>query len=548
MHINSDVFMEVAEDLLGDKYEEILQLWRSDDEDEAFRAFQLLINTIIDHEDEVSCASIVTLYGQQIVQIMSPLLETYLDSTEKGEMIEKLLSEEVAETGSSLLFHKLREAISLNSFSKKDGIPTVEIKNGNQTHVAQIHTHVDDGMILTNGEIDQWETLMAQAITSMDDLTADAFDVISILWMKSASTEKDMVSFNHEDVLTMRQIQKNKNKLGYGTFRKKDRDEVMKRIAALASIWLRVDEDDEVHFIDQTSLSEYKKSKLKRLFVVDNVTIAHDRQTNDVIGIYECEIRPGDLLASYLHGAKKSTGMLSLKALQYNPVKHKHHKRLTRYLSWQWRIRSRKTDFERPYNIGGERGLLSVLGMDSTNDKRPFRVKESFESILDTLQEDKIIDSWHYVSIDETRMGKGNRGWLTNYWMTLQVIILPPKEIISGLSIEEKPRPLEIEEVINEFGKKLSRTKKRDDQMNREEQLVLGLHFEETDSTSTDYKITPELVQHTRKKRGLTLSKAAKEIGIAHTTLSRFEKNEIKKPNSKNDEKLRKWITEEEPK
>lgn len=385
--------------------------------------------------------------------------------------------------------------------------------------------------MLANAEIDQWETLMTQAITSMDDLTADAFDVISILWMRSAKNENDMISFSHEDVLTMRQLQKKKNDAGYETFRKKDRDEVMKRLAALASIWIRVDEDDEVHFVEQKALSEYKKSRLKRLFMVDNVTIAQDRKTEEFIGIDSLDIRPGELLAGYLHGAKKTTGFLSLKALQYNPVLHKHHKRLTRYLSWQWRIRSRKADFERPYNIGGEKGLLSVMGLE-LNEERPMRTKDSFENVLDTLQEDGIVQSWHYVDIDESKIGKGNPKWLTRYWIHLKVVIIPPGEIIKGLSQDVKV--LSIEEVISAFGEKIEKKKEKEDQ------LILNQKVEDPKPQEID--ISPENVRRVREARGLSLSRAAKEIGMAHTTLSRYEKREITKPNSKNDEKLKNWI------
>lgn len=521
---------KLAEKLLVENID-LVKNW--DNSSESFKAFQLLIETILEKEQNINSQEIIDKYGEQIKQIMEPFLEG--EGKDKKAVIEQILSEEFTEAGSSFLYHKLREAISLNQFIPHSGIPTVEIIFGKQKHIAEIHTHTEDQFVLANAEFDQWETLMAQAITSMDDLTADAFDVISILWMKSAKSEVDMISFSHEDVITMRQLQKKKNSAGYESFRKKDRDEVMKRLAALASIWIRVDEDDEVHFVEQKSISDYKKSKLKRLFMVDNVTIAQDRKTEEFIGIDSCDIRPGDLLAGYLHGAKKTTGFLSLKALQYNPVLHKHHKRLTRYLSWQWRIRSRKSDFERPYTIGGEKGLLNVMGLE-LNEDRPMRTKESFEGVLDTLQTDGIVQSWQYVEIDEGRVGKGNPKWLTSYWMHLQVIIIPPSEVIKGLKQDSKV--LSIEEVITAFGEKIEK------KIEKDEQLLLFKEEESTDIAENLIDISPENVKHVRESRGLSLSKAAKEIGMAHTTLSRYEKKEITKPNSKNDEKLKKWIEE----
>lgn len=520
---------------------------------QSFSALYYLFMTILKQEEIESINAIVERYGKQIKELITPLIVSELEGNtgdNKKELIDQLLKFEVAETGSSLLYHRLREAISLNQFKEKEGIPRVEIKNGNLTHIAEIHTHNEDSIILTNAEVEQWETLMTQAITSMDDLTADTFDVISILWMKSANSESDVLSFSHEDVLKMRQIQKKKNAAGYESFRKKDRDEVMRRLAALASIWIKVDEDDDVQFIEKRNSldKEYKQARLKRLFQVDNVTVAHDRSTNEMIGIVECDIRPGELLSSYLFGAKRSTGFLSLKALQYNPIKHKYHKRLTRYLSWQWRIRQRKADFERPYKIGGSKGgLLSVMGMEAIYD-RPMRTRESFENVLDTLQDDGVINTWYYAEIDEDKIGKGNKGWLENYWMTLTVVILPPEEMLMLENKNTQQNPflnIDMKLVTEMVQKSNEQVEDLSDIHAEPVQLSLDLLFDKRDAIpkkDEETVLSPKLVQETRKKRGLTLSRAAKEIGIAHTTLSRYEKGVILKPNKKNDEKIKAWI------
>lgn len=522
------------------------------DNSQSFSALYYLLTTILKQENVKDLNTVIDKYGKQIKELISPLIINELEGNveNKQEIIQQLLKFEVAETGSSLLYHKLREAISLNQFIEKEGVPTVQIKNGSITHVAEIHTHNEDSIILTNAEVEQWETLMTRAITSMDDLTADTFDVISILWMKSANSENDMISFSHEDVLNMRQIQKKKNAAGYESFRKKDRDEVMKRLAALASIWIRVDEDDEVQFIEKRNSldKDYKKANLKRLFQVDNVTVASDRSTDEMMGILECDIRPGELLSSYLFGAKRSTGFLSLKALQYNPIKHKYHKRLTRYLSWQWRIRQRKADFERPYKIGGNKGgLLSVMGMNIILE-RPMRTRDSFENVLDTLQADGVIDTWYYTEIDEDKIGKGNKGWLENYWATLTVVIIPPEEILRLENTNTQQRqPLNIDmKLVTDMVKKSN--EQIEEQSNKVAeaepvQLSLDLLYNSDDKEKEkETPFSPELVKELRLKRGLSVSRAAKEIGIAHTTLSRYENGLIQKPNSKNDHKIKIWI------
>ncbi|WP_018922960.1 helix-turn-helix domain-containing protein [Salsuginibacillus kocurii] len=499
---------------------------------QSLMALRILIHTI-QEEHRVPLEQIAS-YKEQIEPLLRPFVDLEVSPSSREELIASLMKEDNIEAGSSFLYHKLREAISMNQFEAKNGVPQVEIEHKGDRHVAEIHMHTEDGLVLNNAEVEQWETLMTQAITSMDDLTADAFDIISIMWMQSAEHEHDMVPFSHEDVLKLRAMQKKKNGTGHESFRKRDRDEVMKRLAALASIWIRVDEEDEVQLIDQDEVADYKKARMKRLFQVDNVTVARDRKTDEMIGIYECDIRPSDLLAGYLRGAGKSTGMLSLRALQYNPNKHKYHKRLTRYLSWQWRIRAGQEDYGRPYKIGGGRGLLAVMGMELNND-RPFRTKESFEKTLDTLQDDGVIAEWRYVEIDEEKIGKGNPGWLQNYWLQLQVIILPPADLKASLA---SPSILGIPD-MSKLGEQLDLPAPEEVRYTEVEQIPL--HFNES-MPPPPPKVSAETVKEARESRGLSIKRAAKEIGIAHTTLSRYERGMIKKPNRKNDEKIKDWL------
>jgi DNA transposition AAA+ family ATPase len=44
----------------------------------------------------------------------------------------------------------------------------------------------------------------------------------------------------------------------------------------------------------------------------------------------------------------------------------------------------------------------------------------------------------------------------------------------------------------------------------------------------------------------MSIRQAAQEIGIVHTTLSRYLKKENKRQNNKNDEKMLNWLKEKE--
>jgi len=55
-------------------------------------------------------------------------------------------------------------------------------------------------------------------------------------------------------------------------------------------------------------------------------------------------------------------------------------------------------------------------------------------------------------------------------------------------------------------------------------------------------ELTPEMVIRERERRGLSLAKAAAEIGIGYNTLKRFENKETKRRNKKNDTKITNWL------
>ncbi|PSL41261.1 helix-turn-helix protein [Salsuginibacillus halophilus] len=487
--------------------------------------------TTVEHEKQAP-AEDALLYKDQLEHLLKPYVDDDAITQTKKEIIEELQHSEIMESGSFSSYQQMRESISMNKFKNGEKLEPVEIDVGNQRHVAEIRTEKGSGVMLNNAEAAQWEQLVTSAITSMDDLTADAFDVISLLWMKQAEHPADMIHFSHEDVLEMRGLEKATSASGRQYYQKKHRDAVMERLTALTSIWIHAEEDEDVELVDDDEASNYKKAKLKRLFQIDNVTVARERKTDEMVGIYECDIRPSDLLAGYLRGSEKTTGVLSMKALQYNPNTEKYQKRLTRYLSWQWRIRSSsgRKNYERPFTIGGKRGLLSVIGFETGNTK-PQRIKERFEKVLDKLLADNVIAGWRYEEIDESRIGQQNPGWLENYWMKLKIIIEPPVDVKQALN---SPM-LHGDKEMQKLGQQLDLNPKHTG-----EQLNLGLEKEAEEETI----VTPDNLRITRKNLGKSLKQTAREIGVAHTTLSRFEQGRSKQPYRNSREKIEAWLKE----
>lgn len=539
-------FLEYAKSNFPD-YPDLLTTWKSDfkklqknkEEDfqpsQSLKAFFVIINTL-SREHSLSLQDIdewIHLYKKEIRQFVLPYItmadEKSVEVSQNQELVTELLNQSFIESGSAVLYHKLRETISKNDFIVQTEYPTALIQEKTVQATAQLRESDNTPHLLSSEEIQQWKNLTAQAITSMDDLTADIFDIISILWMKQASHKDQMINFHTDDALNLRQVQGRKEIGGYQTgYRKKERDDIMKRLAALTTIWIRI-ERDNLKFVDADSneIDELEQVQFNPLFILDSITVAY--RDSQPVGIYECKIRPGELLANFLYGSKKSSGLLALKTLQYNPYHQKYHKRLARYLSWQWRIRQKGADYFRPYIIGGDKGLLNVMGIEP-NARYGSRIKEQFENILDSLQKDEVIKDWVYLDFDESVIEK-HKTWFDEDWLTSKVQILPPEEITEP-NKDNSINALELEPQYYE-------------QMNFAALLKNMTEGEVATAVEQEMEVSPENIKRIRISRNKKLAEAAKEIGIAHTTLSRYENGKIVSPTPANLDKMKAWINGE---
>lgn len=534
-------FIEFAIDTFPE-YQKIIETWKRDllllKEDEAeyhpsqsLKAFLVIIQKIASEESLhlQNLWSWIPNYKNEIRDFVLPYLDMELNQTPKNsnqDVIKELLNQSFVESGSALLFHKLRDTISKNEFELTTDFPTAHIVERTIRATAQVRES-NTSSPLSSHEIEQWQKFTAQAITSMDDLTADIFDIISILWMKKATHKDEMIQFHTDDALNLRQVQGRNELDGYQTgYRKKERDEIMKRLAALTTIWIKI-ERDKLRFVDveNNELDELDQVQYNPLFLLDSVTVAY--RGDQPVGIYECRIKPGELLANFLFGSKRSSGLLALKTLQYHPIRQKYHKRLARYLSWQWRIRQKGADYLRPYSIGGEKGLLNVMGIEE-NSRYGSRTKDQFEGILDTLQQDGIIRDWNYLEEDfQEYFVEEYKEWFDSFFLKARVRITPPNDIVE----QSKDKDL-----MGMQDHELSQ------QLNFSE-LLKDIAETEVAVTVTDIQeVTPDNMKRVRLKRKKNISEAAKEIGISHSTLSRYEHGKIQTPSQDNAEKMSKWL------
>ncbi|EJR93253.1 hypothetical protein IKE_05919 [Bacillus cereus VD196] len=446
----------------------------------------------------------------------------YIESTTLNNSQTNVEHEDYFEVNNSAVYYKLRDGIAKNQF-EEDGntrLKSYPIETKDSNGVAQLSSHKDEDLRLTNiEEAARWNTLVDGVMSNMDDLTADCLDTITIQWLNEAKSPDDFIDFSYKQVLEMCSISKAKAK-GIEYYRAEDKIKVAKRIAALASIFIYLNDDNEVVVLNDRAETgrhyEVKREVIKRLFVLDSVVLWRNSNTNEYMGIESCRIKPGSFLSSYLYGSSSTTALLSKKALEYNSYRYKYHKRLIRYLTWQWRIRQMFSSLKRPYSIGGDKGLLAVMGVKQ--NQKPNRIQEQLEKVLMDLEKEKVISHWEYSeSLNEEKLTKKN--WFKKYYSQLGIIILPPEELMSSMEKLAKRKSIDI---IQEE----KRTVKIESK---------PLYIDENE------ELIRKKIGFIHTQKNMTMRDLSMEIGISQPTLSRFYNKKTKRLSESARSKLNQW-------
>ena len=465
------------------------------------------------------------LYMEFGIKLPVVAKELPLDTEAKSDYIER--------SNAGFMYH-LSDTIAKNKFTDdQDKNVRIAQLQDKQNSLVVVSSHDDGDMKLQREELKRWNTLIDSTFLTrvMDDLTADCLDIVTELWVKSAENDKTIVPVHYEQILDMCNMKQIKNGKAY--YRKEDRLKIMERLAALASIFIYVNEDNEIVILNEEDPNEtlaYKKQRIRRLFVMDEIIIAKDIDTDKTLGIESMNVTPGNFLSKYLYGSEKLTGLLSKKALEYNSKQQRYHKRLTRYLSWRWRIQQSYQHLTHSYSIGGPKALLQV--MEISMNRKPSLIRQVFEKTLDDLMRDQVIQEWKYSpEIDEEKC-KG-KNWFENYWLKLKVIISPTnelvklqQELITKKSKQQAPLIIEIEEKPPVI-----------------EEKPISILNQETPN-SIEFYI--EKMNTYKEKNNKSIRELAKEIDISYSTLSRMLSGKRKRLNDDTTNKLDKWIERQE--
>lgn len=515
------------------------QLAPGEEVSESFRStYHLIIEELSDFKRSTKriIRNTVENFEDTIKEHVSPFLVELVEQTADIPLAER----DYIYANTSTPFHLMRNIVTnKTNFSEKETgfMGTELVDNQGTLHgfaelrpAPLFQTEADPS---PNYGIDLLET----TLSSLDELTADIFDLVSYQWMTGKRDAEGFIEFHSDDALLLRHYEKGEipEKV---KFKERDRFNIMRRVAALSSVWITLhDGPERVKIVNASEIDStlYNFQDFKRMFDVGSVRIAFDKKTNKPKGIYALQIKPSTLLQPYLDGTKSSLGVLDLKVFKYSYVSQREHKRLTRYLSRQWKIRSIKGTVNQPFKIAT---LLSEMNFPARLNGGQLR--DRFEEVLDDLQRDEVIADWSYTEeIDESRVGK--RGWIQNYWSQISVQITPPSVVLlenkKKISLPNAPlaesAPTETKPSTNE-------------PIEAEYTEVIVEKTEQTEFVFETPKkvqeLTPEIMRAKIDELGYSIRKAAEEIGISHTTLSRYMARKIKRQNLDNDKKMIHWL------
>lgn len=474
----------------------------------------------------------VESYKDTITQTMLPFVQMMSDV--EIDFTKPLVNQNYMMTDSSTTFYLMRNIVTSKKGFADNGKGHLEselVDNQGQLHgLAELRP----APLMETEPTDYLIDAVENTLSSLDELTADIFDLVSYMWMTGEHTSDGFIEFHSDDALLLQQGH-NESSLDTMKFKERDRFNIMRRVAALTSVWVALnDGPDRLKIVNSRDINSklYKFQDFKRMFEVGNVRIAFDKKTNKPKGIYALEIKPSSLLQPYLNGSKSSLGVLDLKVFKYSYFTQREHKRLTRYLSRQWKIRVVRGTLHQPFKIGT---LLNEMNFPERLNG--VQLRDKFEEVLDDLLRDEIIKAWNYSeTIDEARVGK--RGWVKNYWSQLSVTILPPDVVVLE-NRKQMPLPTNadeerIEETTDEVIEAIF------EEVIEPEQEFFD--FDEVIEEPTVILLTPETMRAKIDELGYSIRKAAEEMGMSHTTLSRYMNHKIKRHNKDNDKKMLQWM------
>lgn len=473
-----------------------------------------------------SLERVIREHQSEIINLLSPIIELSSRSENETSIMnsvwELLYEKDYIFTNMNADFQLIRDVVtSPNNFNmQNDTTSKSELVDSRGVLRGMAEVRLSTGNMKEDEFNPLWIQLVEQTLSSLDEFTADLFDLISYLWVVSPKNSHGYIEFESDYALRLRFA----NPLAEDfKIRERERFSIMRRVAALSSIWISM-RDDNITVINYESLLDedrknYDFQTFTRMFDITSLKMAYDRTTGEPKGIYSLQIRPTPVIERYLNNSKQTFGPLDMKVFKFHHITQREHKRLTRFLNYQWKIRTIQRSVARPFKVETLVNVMKFAARTRLNTRM-----EMFRTVLNDLVENGVIKNWNYgTEFDESKLLKrgGSKFWLSQY-----VYITPP----DTMTVLNKEKFL-LDNVKESF------INKNEEEINTEQLSLLLEQGKETKQAKTNKKNIESLSAEQRiliideymKNNNLTLRMVSSETGISAATLMRYLNGSVKK-------------------
>jgi len=379
------------------------------------------------HVPADASVKLLDTYAQVLTPVLAKLLAAHLD-TVAGQAappqhtapsrVLPLPLETYLYVLSAAHYQAVREVLAYGAFAQVEGSPwpTAQLAKGRARGHAQLRPVVADQQpFLPPEEVERWTQIMARQREELSDLDADTLDALSAIWLYQATDPNDAAVADVDDLLTMRGLVRNLGGQGRrGGYKAHQRMTMWQSLTHIQNLWLTM-AVLETYDGDDARPGKHRRHPTtraiqSRAFIITD--LMGQLRLDGFVDVEKFIFRPGQVFAHFLAGPGRQTALLSAKALQYDPYRQTWEKRLTRYLSWQWRCEAQSGNYLQPFTVTT---LLTAVG-HPVNRRRLTSQRERLEKTLDTIQHDHVIAAWQYAQEHDD-------------WPKSTILVEPPEPI-----------------------------------------------------------------------------------------------------------------------
>ena len=263
---------------------------------------------------------------------------------------------------------------------------------------------------------------MWQQVGQLGDLDADVLDALSDFWIRHARHPDQKVVCTVSYLLERRGMKPKKSGAGRrGGYYASQENAIRAAVGRISILLVSADVDTYHPQPGKRRTRKEKKRVSSRAVVVD--TTAGQMRLDGRTEVQAFTFCPGSIFAMFLFGPGRQVALQSVRALSYHQKNEWREKRLTRYLSWQWKCDAKNGGGVKTFRL---RTLLDAIA-EQPNTAHPSKTLERLVDALDRLKSDGVIGCWS-PSPEWNAIDFGKPGWL-QAWLEATVDIEPPGDI-----------------------------------------------------------------------------------------------------------------------